>query len=238
NLKSPENYLGHERTENFASPGGATLDQRRVYAVPARLRLNQWALSCDWTVQKPAIVLNRANGRIAYRFHARDLHLVMGPAARGTSVRFRVLIDGQPPGAAHGSDVDEQGPRHGDRPAAVSTDPATQAHCRSSVRDRVSRCGCIPRNSRADMRTASSMAASGTICPKKLCRPLPRLASMSTGTSRRHPVVWRIRLRDRETSPSNDTSEMYQNKGELVWKTKPTQRHRPALLSVPSASTF
>ena len=108
-LKSPENYVGYERTENFASPGGAVLDKRRVYAVPARLRLNHWALSGDWTVEKQATVLNKANGRIAYRFHARDLHLVMGPAARGTSVRFRVLIDGQPPGAAHGIDVDDQG---------------------------------------------------------------------------------------------------------------------------------
>ena len=108
-LKSPENYVGYERTENFASPGGAVLDKRRVYAAPARLRLNQWALSGDWTVEKQATVLNKANGRIAYRFHARDLHLVMGPAARGTSVRFRVLIDGQPPGAAHGIDVDDQG---------------------------------------------------------------------------------------------------------------------------------
>jgi thiol-disulfide isomerase/thioredoxin len=108
-LRSPENYLGYERTENFASPGGAVLGARRVYAAPARLRLNQWALSGDWTVERQATVLNEANGRIAYRFHARDLHLVMGPAARGTSVRFRVLIDGQPPGAAHGLDVDDQG---------------------------------------------------------------------------------------------------------------------------------
>ena len=108
-LKSPENYVGYERTENFASPGGAVLDKRRIYAVPARLRLNHWALSGDWTVKKQAAVLNKANGRIAYRFHARDLHLVMGPAARGTSVRFRVLIDGKPPGAAHGIDVDDKG---------------------------------------------------------------------------------------------------------------------------------
>jgi thiol-disulfide isomerase/thioredoxin len=108
-LKSPENYVDYQRTENFASPGGAVLDKRRVYAAPAGLRLNQWALSGDWTMGKEATVLNKANGRIAYRFHARDLHLVMGPAARGTSVRFRVLIDGQPPGAAHGLDVDDQG---------------------------------------------------------------------------------------------------------------------------------
>ncbi|HEX7741594.1 MAG TPA: cytochrome c biogenesis protein DipZ, partial [Sphingobium sp.] len=108
-LKSPENYLGYGRTENFASPGGAALDKRRAYTAPARLRLNHWALAGDWTVEKQASVLNEANGRIVYRFHARDLHLVMGPAARRTSVRFRVLIDGQPPGAAHGIDVDEQG---------------------------------------------------------------------------------------------------------------------------------
>jgi thiol-disulfide isomerase/thioredoxin len=108
-LRSPENYLGHERTENFASPGGALLDRPRAYPAPTRLRLNHWALSGDWTVGKQATVLNKANGRVVYRFHARDLHLVMGPAAPGTSVRFRVLIDGQPPGAAHGVDVDDQG---------------------------------------------------------------------------------------------------------------------------------
>ncbi len=108
-LKSPENYLGYERSENFASPVGAVLDKRRVYAAPAPLRLNHWAFSGDWTMKREATVLNMANGRIAYRFHARDLHLVMGPAARGTSVRFRVLIDGKPPGVAHGIDGDDQG---------------------------------------------------------------------------------------------------------------------------------
>ena len=108
NLKSPENYLGYERTENFASLG-AVLDKRRVYAAPMRLRLNHWTLSGDWTMEKQATVSNQANVRIVYRFHARDLHLVMGPRARGTSVRFRVLIDGKPPGAAHGIDVDHQG---------------------------------------------------------------------------------------------------------------------------------
>jgi len=108
-LKSSENYVGYERTEDFASPGGAVLDKRRVYAFPALLRLNYWALSGAWTVEKQSTVLNAPNGKIAYRFHARDLHLVMGPAAPGTSVRFRVFIDGQPPGAAHGIDVDSQG---------------------------------------------------------------------------------------------------------------------------------
>jgi len=108
-LKSPETYVGYERAENFASPGGARSNKSRVYAAPVRLSLNHWALSGAWTVGKQSIVLNQAAGRIAYCFHARDLHLVMGPAVRGTSVRFRVLIDGHPPGAAHGVDVDEQG---------------------------------------------------------------------------------------------------------------------------------
>ena len=108
-LESPENYLGYERTENFASPGGAVADERRVYTAPAQLSLNRWALLGDWMVEKRAAVLNEANGRIAYRFHARDLHLILGPAEPGLSVPFRVLIDGEPPGAAHGIDVDEQG---------------------------------------------------------------------------------------------------------------------------------
>jgi thiol-disulfide isomerase/thioredoxin len=108
-LKSPENYVGYERTEGFASPGGAVRDKSRMYELPAQLRRNDWALSGDWTMKRDAVELNKPNGRIAYRFHARDLNLVMGPAAPKTSVKFRVLIDGQPPGAAHGLDVDEQG---------------------------------------------------------------------------------------------------------------------------------
>jgi len=108
-LMSGENYVGYARTENFASPGGPVSDKPAAYAVPAHLDLNQWALSGDWTMGKGAILLNKANGHIAYRFHARDLHLVMGPAARGKSVRFRVLVDGHAPRAAHGVDIDDQG---------------------------------------------------------------------------------------------------------------------------------
>jgi len=107
-LESGENYVGYERTENFASPGGIKADKARVYAVTGQLRRNHWALLGNWTMGREAIVLNEPNGRIAYRFHARDLHLVMGPAAR-TPVRFRVLIDGQASHAAHGVDVDDQG---------------------------------------------------------------------------------------------------------------------------------
>jgi thiol-disulfide isomerase/thioredoxin len=108
-LDSPETYLGYNQARNFASPGGAKIDEARTYAVPERLNLNQWALAGDWTVTRGATVLNGADGRIAFRFHARDVNLVLGPRARGTSVPFRVLIDRQPPGDAHGLDVDEQG---------------------------------------------------------------------------------------------------------------------------------
>jgi thiol-disulfide isomerase/thioredoxin len=109
NLRSPENYTGYERTENFASPGGARPGQAHLYTAPAELRLNQWALAGDWTMGEQATTLNTPGGQIACRFHARDLNLVMGPAAAETSPRFRVLIDGQPPGTARGADVDDQG---------------------------------------------------------------------------------------------------------------------------------
>ena len=109
NLKSGENYLSYERTSGFASPGDAALNKPHAYSVPSRMKLNQWALSGDWTVRSDASLLNKPDGRILYRFHARDVHLVMGPATRGASVRFRVLIDGKPPGVSHGTDVDDQG---------------------------------------------------------------------------------------------------------------------------------
>ena len=109
NLRSGENYVGYDRTQGFVSSEGAVLNTSTIYTAPARLSVNEWALSGDWTMGNEATVLNQANGRIVYRFHARDLNLVMGPAAPGTSVRFRILIDGQRPGAAHGSDVDEEG---------------------------------------------------------------------------------------------------------------------------------
>ena len=108
-LRSPENYTGYARTENFASPGGAVPGKPHAYEVPAELGLNHWALSGDWTMEDQASTLNKAGGQIACRFHARDLHLVMGPAAPGTAVRFHVRIDGQPSVAAHGADVDEEG---------------------------------------------------------------------------------------------------------------------------------
>jgi hypothetical protein len=108
-LKSPETYVGSARGERFASRGGAAAGQRVEYALPARFRLNDWGLSGTWTRQQEFATLAAPGGRIAYRFHARDVNLVMGPASRGSAVRFRVLIDGKAPGADHGLDVDEQG---------------------------------------------------------------------------------------------------------------------------------
>jgi thiol-disulfide isomerase/thioredoxin len=109
NLKSPESYVGYARAERFASPGGLVPAKRSVYTAPVSLGLNHWALAGDWTVGRQATVLNRADGRIVCRFHARDLHLVLGPPARGMPARFRVLVNGHPPGAAHGLDVDSAG---------------------------------------------------------------------------------------------------------------------------------
>jgi Thioredoxin like C-terminal domain len=109
NLRSPENYVGYERTENFASREGIGRDRRRLYTAPVRLALNQWALVGEWTMGRQATVLSSSKGRIVHRFHARDLHLVMGPLRSENPVPFRVSIDGQPPGAAHGGDVDEGG---------------------------------------------------------------------------------------------------------------------------------
>jgi hypothetical protein len=109
NLKSPETYVGSGRAGDFASPGGVAADERRVYVAPPRLALNRWALAGEWTVGHEAAALHRAGGRIACRFHARDLHLVMGPAARGTAARFQVRLDGQAPDAAAGGDVDGEG---------------------------------------------------------------------------------------------------------------------------------
>ena len=108
-LKSGENYVGYERTETFASRGGFVFDKNHNYVAPERLQRNEWALAGNWTAQRQAVELNSAGGRMAYQFHARDLHLVMGPAGLERPVRFRALIDGQAPGASHGSDVNEQG---------------------------------------------------------------------------------------------------------------------------------
>lgn len=106
---SMETYLGYERGHNFTSPGGPVENAAHVYSAPASLALNQWALGGDWTIAGESSALNRKDGTIRYRFHARDLHLVLGPEADGKPVRFRVRIDGKPPAGDHGSDVDGDG---------------------------------------------------------------------------------------------------------------------------------
>jgi thiol-disulfide isomerase/thioredoxin len=107
-IRSPETYIGYARAENFVSPGGAVKGGPHVYAV-GKLQLNEWGLSGDWTIGDERAVLNRQEGSVIYRFHARDLHLVLGSAREGNPVRFRVTIDGAPPGDKHGADVDADG---------------------------------------------------------------------------------------------------------------------------------
>jgi hypothetical protein len=104
---SPETYVGYGRAENFISAGGAAKDTAHVYSVAAP-QLNHWGLIGDWTLGEERAVLNRPDGGIIYRFHARDLHLVLGSAS-GKSVRFKVTVDGKPPGDNHGADVDAAG---------------------------------------------------------------------------------------------------------------------------------
>jgi hypothetical protein len=108
-LESPETYLGGDQARGFASPGGAVIAVPRAYVAPERLRLNQWALDGEWAVERRASVLHGDAGRLVVRFHARDVHLVMAPRTRGVPVPFRVLLDGEPPGDAHGLDVDALG---------------------------------------------------------------------------------------------------------------------------------
>ncbi len=109
NLKSPENYLGYERTTLFASAEGMAENERRRYTAPQRLRRGHWALSGEWTARAQSIRLAQSTGRIHCTFHARDVHLVMGPTVIGAARRFRVTLDGAPPGAARGSDVGADG---------------------------------------------------------------------------------------------------------------------------------
>lgn len=109
-LKTPETYIGYSRTERFASPGGIKPSEPHLYAAPTRLRDNQWALTGNWTISQEAAHSNVRNAGVLYRFHARDLHVVMGSSAPNNQpVKIRVRVDGKPPGAAHGSDIDADG---------------------------------------------------------------------------------------------------------------------------------
>jgi thioredoxin family protein len=108
-LGSGETYVGYARAQNLVVSDGVLPDEPRAYADPPPLELNQWSLSGNWTVGSQATATNEPGGRISFRFHARDLNLVLGPSASGDPVRFRVLIDGAAPGPAHGLDVDDDG---------------------------------------------------------------------------------------------------------------------------------
>ncbi len=107
-VQSPETYIGYERAQNFVSPGGAVQNARHVYAATPP-RLNEWSLSGAWTVKSEHAVLNDMDGSILFRFHARDLHLVLGPSPDGKPVRFKVMIDDAAPGDSHGTDIDADG---------------------------------------------------------------------------------------------------------------------------------
>jgi cytochrome c biogenesis protein CcdA/thiol-disulfide isomerase/thioredoxin len=108
-VKSPETYVGYERAQNFASPGGINHDVARQYQAPADLQLNRWAFAGSWKDAEQIASSLEPSGSISYRFHARDLHLVLGPSKDGKPIRFRVTVDGKPPGADHGVDTDVDG---------------------------------------------------------------------------------------------------------------------------------
>jgi cytochrome c biogenesis protein CcdA/thiol-disulfide isomerase/thioredoxin len=109
NVRSPETYIGYHRAGHFASTEPIVHDSRRAYAPQPRLSLNQWALGGSWTVSAESAVLQASPGKVVFRFHARDLHLVLGTTKEGKPVRFTVKLDGTPPGEDHGADADSGG---------------------------------------------------------------------------------------------------------------------------------
>jgi thiol-disulfide isomerase/thioredoxin len=115
-LGSPETYLGYQQAQNFVSADGPEFDEQHNFALPDPLERNQWALAGNWTFGSGSSVLNEADGRLVFRFHARDVNLVMGPPEGGSSIPFRVTVDGEPPDDAHGLDVDAGGNGTLDRP--------------------------------------------------------------------------------------------------------------------------
>ena len=108
-VRSPETYIGYARAEHFASPGGIRQDAEKDYSVPAQPALNKWGFSGKWVDHEQIAVLKSPGGKILFHFHARDLHLVLGPTTDGKPVRYRVTIDGQAPGENHGVDTDAEG---------------------------------------------------------------------------------------------------------------------------------
>jgi thiol-disulfide isomerase/thioredoxin len=131
-VRSPETYIGYARAAHFASPGGISQDSEKNYTAPAQPGLNEWGLSGEWVDHGQVAILKSAGGKIVFHFHARDLHLVLGPTADGKPVHFRVTVDGQAPGDNHGVDTDAQG-------SGVVTDHRLYQLVRQkgAVRDRV-----------------------------------------------------------------------------------------------------
>ena len=108
-VRSPETYVGYARAENFASPGGSTQDSTKIYSVPSRPSLNEWGLGGDWSIGAEKAVLQQSPGKIVFRFHSRDVHMVLAPAKDGKAVRFKVRLDGVAPGSDHGVDSNADG---------------------------------------------------------------------------------------------------------------------------------
>ena len=108
NIRTPETYLGYGRGDRLPTSERAAFNERRAYELPERLQLNHWALNGEWTIGRESVVLDEAGGSIAFRFYARDAHLVLSPGAR-EPIPFRVRLDGEAPGSSHGVDVDEDG---------------------------------------------------------------------------------------------------------------------------------
>ena len=147
-LHTPETYLGYGRSEQFASADDAAFDQRRSYELPQELGLNRWALAGEWTIGREDVALERAGGSIAYRFHARDAHLVLSPGARD-AIPFRVLLDGEPPGRSHGVTSTNTGLARSAKAACTSSCASTKRSANGPWRSRSSSPAPRPTRSRS-----------------------------------------------------------------------------------------
>ncbi len=153
-LRTPETYLGYSRSEHFASPGGGAFDERRAYELPAYLPFNHWAIAGEWTIGPECVVLDQAGGSIAFRFEARDAHLVMSPGAR-EPIPFRVLVDDEASGR-----VTRRGRRPGrERPAPRRPHVPARTRARHGPRTRAG--DHVPRGRRRGVRLHVRVAGAG-----------------------------------------------------------------------------
>ena len=151
NLRTPETYLGYGRGERFASPDGVAPNEARAYELPERLRFNHWALAGVWTIGREQVVPDRAGGSIAYRFEARDAHLVLSPGAHGP-IPFRVLLDGEPPGRLTASTSMRTGTACSGTGACISSSASTRRSASGRWRSPSSRPAPRRTHSRSDRR--------------------------------------------------------------------------------------